>query len=203
LPFTPVTTLLLAWLLRKERLTRAKALAVVLALAGVLVLLSASGFDPRAGTFQGDLLCLGNATSFSLFLVLSPGTMRGLSVRAVTTLLFVLGSLGVGLYGWPSLRSLDWGAVDGTVWLTGLLIVLGPTVGAYFLNNWALARTESSRVALFIYLQFVLAAPLSWLLLDEKLTWRLLPAAGLVLAGLGFAVFTKPDPRHVPSQSAG
>lgn len=185
----PVTTLLLACLLRKERFTRTKALAMFLALTGVLFLLGGRGLDPGGGTVPGDLLCLANATSFSLFLVLSRDFMRGLPVQTVTTLLFVIGTAGVGAYGGPALLRLDWAAIPSPVWLVGLFIILGPTVGAYFLNNWALARTESSRVALFIYLQFVLAAPLSWMLLGERPSWRLLPAALLVLVGLGLTVF--------------
>ena len=73
------------------------------------------------------------------------------------------------------------------------------SLAAYFLNNWALTRTDSSRVALFIYLQFVLAAPLSWILLGERPTWRLLPAALLVLGGLGLAVRATPHSRAAPA----
>ncbi len=180
----PVTTLLLAVIFRHERMTLPKALAVLFAFSGVTLLLSENRFDLSRTSMQGDLMCLANATSFSLFLVLSRPVLRKLPARAATATLFALGAIGVVAYGAPSLRALDWASVPVNVWWTGVFIVAGPTVGSYFLNSWALQRTESSRVALFIYLQFVLAAPLSWLLLDEQLSWRLIPAAVLVLAGL-------------------
>lgn len=180
----PVTTLMFAALLGRERITARKAVAVVLSLSGVLVLLTGADDTGGQASVRGDLLCLANATAFSLFLALSPPVMRRLSPRSVTAATFALGTLGVGAYGWPELQRLDVTALGPQTWLVGLGIVLGPTVGAYILNNWALSRTHSSRVALYIYLQFVLAAPLSWWLLGGHPSWRLLPAALLVLAGL-------------------
>ena len=47
-------------------------------------------------------------------------------------------------------------------------IAVFPTAVAYWLQYWALARTESSVVAFFIYLQPILATALSVLLLDER-----------------------------------
>jgi drug/metabolite transporter (DMT)-like permease len=137
---------------------------------------------------RGDLLCLANATSFSVFLVLSRPIMQRHSAWITTPALFVAGSLGVTAYGLPELRALPWGEVSGMAWLVGGAIVLGPTVGSYGLNNWVLGRAEASTVALFIYLQFVLAAPLSWAILGEELSWRLIPAGVLVFTGLLIAV---------------
>jgi drug/metabolite transporter (DMT)-like permease len=162
-------------------------LAVVLSLGGVLFLLLSTGLELGGGTLVGDLLCLANATSFSIFLVLSRPIVQGLSPWVSTPIVFACGAVGVGLYGAPAVGELDWSAVPTQVWWVGAGLVLGPTVGAYFLNYWALARVESSRVALFIYLQFLLAAPLSAWLLDERLTWRLIPAAVLVFGGVALS----------------
>lgn len=63
-------------------------------------------------------------------------------------------------------------------------IVVFPTVLAYLLNSWALARVESSRVALFIYLQPVITAVLSATFLGERITPRLVASSALVFAGV-------------------
>jgi drug/metabolite transporter (DMT)-like permease len=65
--------------------------------------------------------------------------------------------------------------------------VLFPTVLAYFLNYWALARVDSSQVALFIYLQPVLASALSVIWLGEQIGPRLVISTALVFAGVLFA----------------
>ena len=183
----PVVTLVAAVLLRHEVFDRRKLAAVALSLSGVLILLRIEDFDPSAGTVQGDLMTLANASSFSVFLVLSRPVAQRLGARVVTPITFLIGAVVVTAYGFPSLLSMDWGAVPASIWALAVFIVLGPTVGTYALNVWALRRVESSRVALFVYLQFVLAAPLSAWLLDEPLSVRLLPAAMLVFTGVALS----------------
>ena len=63
-------------------------------------------------------------------------------------------------------------------------IILVPTVGAYYLNAWALARVPPSTVAVYIYLQPLIAFALATLLLDETLSWRAVIASGLIFAGV-------------------
>ena len=183
----PVTTLLVAVLLRQERLTARKALAVALSLSGVLFLMGLDRTDLAGGTLLGDILCLVNATSFSVYLVLSKPVVARLGARVTTPTTFLLGSLAVLAYGAPSLSTHDWSQVPWTAYALGAAIIAGPTVGAYMLNLWALRRVDSSRVALFVYLQFLLAAPLSAWLLRETLSWRLIPAAVLVFAGVALS----------------
>jgi drug/metabolite transporter (DMT)-like permease len=183
----PVSTLLIAVALGREDMGWRKLVSLALSLSGVLWLLGTTAFDLSSETFVGDLLCLVNATSFALFLVLSRNLMRRLSATVVTPIIFLLGAVPVGIYGAPSLAALDWATVPDSIWWMGAAIIIGPTVGTYLLNNWALARAESSQVALFIYLQFLVAAPLSALFLDDPVSWRLLPAALLVFAGVGLS----------------
>lgn len=184
----PVVTLVVAVLLRQESFDRKKIVAIVMSLAGVLILLRIDDFDPSAGTVQGDLMTLANASSFSVFLVLSRPVAQRLGARIVTPLTFALGAVVLGAYGLPAVLAIEWATIPPSVLALAVLIVLGPTVGTYGLNVWALRRVESSNVALFVYLQFVLAAPLSAWLLDEPLSWRLLPAALLVFGGVALTV---------------
>jgi drug/metabolite transporter (DMT)-like permease len=183
----PVSTLLIAVALGREDIGWRKIAALALSLSGVLWLLGADGFDLSSETVVGDLMCLVNATSFALFLVLSRSLMRRLSPAVVTPIMFLIATIPVGLYGAPSLIDLDWKAIPVEIWWTGLAIVIGPTVGTYVLNNWALARVESSQVALFIYLQFLIASPISALFLDDPVGWELAPAAALVFAGVALS----------------
>jgi drug/metabolite transporter (DMT)-like permease len=183
----PVSTLLIAVALGREDIGWRKIAALALSLSGVLWLLGADGFDLSSETVVGDLMCLVNATSFALFLVLSRSLMRRLSPAVVTPIMFLIATIPVGLYGAPSLIDLDWKAIPVEIWWTGLAIVIGPTVGTYLLNNWALARVESSQVALFIYLQFLIASPISALFLDDPVGWELVPAAALVFAGVALS----------------
>ncbi len=183
----PVLTLAFAVLLGREKLRRESALGVAFAMTGVLVLLRVDRLELRGEWFTGDLLTQLNAASFSFFLVISRRTVQRIGAVRSTAVLLGWGALGLLFYGGPEAA-----AVPRTAWTPALILmaayaVVFPTIVAYFLNNWALARVDSSQVALFVYLQPILAATLSVILLGEVLTPRLGVASALVFAGVLFA----------------
>ena len=71
-------------------------------------------------------------------------------------------------------------------------ITLGPTALAYWLQYWALARTDSSVVAFFIYLQPLIATGLSISLFGDRLTWPLVGGATLIFVAV-FVALRKPS----------
>jgi len=81
-------------------------------------------------------------------------------------------------------------------------IVLFATVINYLLNYYALARVESSTVALFVYLQPVLATLLSVALGRETITLHFAASAALVFAGV-FLVARAPVADSAAMRAAG
>ena len=79
---------------------------------------------------------------------------------------------------------LSFSSISLGLWLAILYIILLPTVGAYYLNAWALARVPPSTVAVYIYFQPLIAFMLAPLLLHETLSWRALIASVLIFAGV-------------------
>ncbi len=191
----PVLTMVVAALLGRERLHFRRVLGIVVALAGVLVLIA--GRDPtgKASAF-GDLLIFGNATVYAGYLVLSRDLLGRHAPLSVLAWLFTWGF--VTALPFTGLPTLEGHAVDG--WLAVGFIVLGPTIGSYWLNLHALRTVPASVVALFIYLQPPIAAALAVPLLDERPTLRLLAAAGLTFLGVWLA--TRPQ-KNAPARGAG
>ncbi|HEX8097443.1 MAG TPA: DMT family transporter, partial [Pyrinomonadaceae bacterium] len=72
----------------------------------------------------------------------------------------------------------------GGAWLAVVYVILVPTVGAYYLNAWALARVPPSTVAIYIYLQPLIGFTLAPLVLHESWNPRTLLAAALIFAGV-------------------
>jgi len=72
----PVSTYLFALLLRTESVTARKASGLLLAFAGVLILLEVHDFNYQERWVRGDLLTLLNASSFGFFLVISRKVVR-------------------------------------------------------------------------------------------------------------------------------
>jgi drug/metabolite transporter (DMT)-like permease len=183
----PVLTLLIAVVMRHERLHRASAIGILCAMTGVLVLLQVDRLELRAEWFLGDLLTQMNALSFAFFLVISKRTIQRIGPLTATTWLLGWGSLGAVAYGGGDALALSRDVWTPEVLLIAAYAVVFPTVLAYFINYWALARVQSSEVALFIYIQPILAAALSAMFLGEVLTLRMLVAGALVFVGVLFA----------------
>lgn len=182
----PLFTLVAAVVARHERLTAAKGAALVCGMVGVLVLLEVDRFDLDARHVVGDLLTLANAVCYGLYVVLTGRVMARHDPIGATMVVFLFGAAGIAVYGAPDLMRAPLGGLT-TVDLAGMAYsVIAATVVAYALNLYALKHTHASRVALFIFLQPVVATLLSVAVLGEPVTWRLLVAGVLVLASLAF-----------------
>jgi len=183
----PVWTYLFVFLFRHEALTARKAGGLALALGGVW-LLQADSLREGGTLMLGDFLTLLNSIFFGLFLAVSKRYLERHDPLATTAHIFALGSVGVVLYGGWDLARLDMAALPAPVWWWGAWIVLFSTVGAYALNYYALRRVHSTLVALFIYLQPLIATVLAAALLRSWPGWVFYPAVALVFAGVGLAV---------------
>jgi drug/metabolite transporter (DMT)-like permease len=180
----PAMTLMIAIIAGREAGTRAKWLGIALAGSGALVLV---GVGLHEGSALGNLLALLNVACYSVYLVISRGLLRRYNALTVITWVFIFGVVGMLPWGLgPVLR--EAGGMSTATWLTMAYIVVFPSVGAYYLNTWALARAESSLVSTFVYLQPPMTAALAVPLLDEHVSWRMLPAVLLIFAGVAVAI---------------
>lgn len=179
----PVFTLLVSLALGFDRLTVRKALGIALAAAGVVYLLYPERNFTSDSAF-GNLLIVLNSISYGAYLAISKDVLKRYGALTVITWIFIFGSLmtlpigGYGLAGVP-LREVSIG-----VWFAVLYIIIVPTVGAYYLNAWALARVEPSTVAVYIYLQPLIAFALAPLILNERWNPRTWLASLLIFAGV-------------------
>lgn len=180
----PAMTLLIAILAGKEMGTPAKWLGIALAGSGALVLV---GVGLHEGSGLGNLLALLNVASYSVYLVISRGLLRRYHALTVITWVFVFGVVGMLPWGMgPALREV--GGMSATTWVMMIHIIVFPTVAAYYLNTWALARAESSLVSTFVYLQPAMTATLAVPVLGEHVSWRMVPAVALIFAGVAVAI---------------
>lgn len=157
----PVSTLVIAALCGQERIRARQVVALLTALAGVLLVIRPWAAGVTTEIKSGDLLTLINATSFSIFLVISKRLMMRIDALAGTAILLTFGALIIGVLGIPPLLQVDAAGLSTRFWWLALFIILLPTAAAYVINYWALGKVESSLVAFFIFLQPAIAATLS------------------------------------------
>lgn len=186
----PTWTLLAAVVAGQERLSGSKVVAIATALTGVAILLEADqllahGTGVTREMLTGDLLTMANGISFAWHLVVMRRIGRALDPWASLAVMFAFATLATGLWCGPAIETAHVEAVvqPPTLWYA-LYGVLAACVLTYFLNTWALQRVESSRVALYINVQPIVAASLGWAMGHPAPTWRFFSALALVTTGL-------------------
>ena len=184
----PVFTLATAAFLRHETLSPRAVAGMLLAGAGAFLLLSAQGFDWESRYFRGDLLLLANCLSYSLFLVLSRRILARCEPLTFVTAIFRYGAIPIVLVSLPAVRSFSPSSVTAAAWASLAAIILFSTAIPYFLNTWALARTDASRVAAYVFFQPLVASGLAILVLRERPGWMTAVAAALILGGLAVSI---------------
>jgi drug/metabolite transporter (DMT)-like permease len=182
----PVFTLLVSTLLGYERFYARTALGTAVAAAGVIYLI-----DPFAAELSGDktignLLLVANALAYGAYLALTQDAFRRYGALTAMTWVFLFGCVGTVPVGAYNLARAPLAEVGVAVWLVVLYIIVAPTVGAYYLNAWALERVTPSTVAVYVYLQPLIAYAVAPLVLGAEEGWnaRTLPATLLIFAGV-------------------
>jgi drug/metabolite transporter (DMT)-like permease len=180
----PVFTLFVSIIIGHDRLSLRRLMGIALAAAGVIYLVNPGRADLSAHTTIGNLLVVGSSLLYATYLVISKGIFERYGALNVITWIFVVGSIVTIPAGVYSVSTAQEHTLAPVVWLTIVFIVLFPTVGAYYLNAWALARVPPSTVAVYIYLQPLFAFGVAPLVLREKWNWRTIVAAILIFTGV-------------------
>ena len=183
----PVFTLLIGALLGKEKLTARVTLGTLVAAAGVIYLINPLRASLGGDTLAGNLLLIANTASYGAYLAVSQDVFRRYGALTAMTWLFAIGSVAAVPFGGYHLAQTNLHDVSFGIWLVLLYTVLVQTVGAYYLNAWALERVAPSTVAVYIYLQplFAFATAPLFLGADEQLGLRHVLATALIFAGVG------------------
>lgn len=180
----PIFTLLVSILLRTDRASLRRVIGIALAAGGVVYLIGPGRADFSSTTWFGDLLIVTNSLCYGTYIAISKDLMTRYSALTVITWIFIVGSIATIPVGAVSVSQVALADVSPAVWLAIAYIILVPTVGAYYLNAWALGRVPPSTVAVYIYLQPLIAFSLAPLLLGEKLSWKTVVASVLIFAGV-------------------
>lgn len=183
----PVFTLLVGVVLGKEKFSRRNAIGTAIAAAGVIYLINPLQADFTGGKAAGNLLLVLNTIAYGAYIAISQDVFRRYGALTAMTWVFVLGSLIAVPIGSVQMARVPLTELSLTIWLAVVYIILVPTVGAYYLNAWALERVPPSVVAIYIYLQPLVAFAVAPLVLgaEEGASARTLIATVMIFMGVG------------------
>lgn len=187
----PVFTFAVAAAVRQERLSPGRAVGVLVAMAGTVLLLLGRGGGLARGHGFGNLLMVLNGFSYACFLVLSKRLLARYDWLVVIAWVYILSLpylpyfvVGEDLAAEPGNR---------LAWLSLLYILLFPTVLAYLLNMFALERVRATTTAVYIYAQPLVAGLAAWIVFGEQPSLRMAVAAVCLFVGI-WLVARRPRP---------
>lgn len=195
---TPALLALVGGLLGIERITRRMLAGILLAMIGMIFVMSARGLSFSFDTMKGDLITL-LSVFFWVAYVLGVRTVDGqISSIQLTALSMIAGAPGLILLGLPQLSRVNFASLNAFVWIGLLYSTLLSLVVAYLLYNRSVRRIGSVQTSLHGSGIPVVAAIAAWIAMGERPTLLQAIGAALIISGV---VFTRrgSKPRVTPT----
>ncbi|MGI8628228.1 MAG: DMT family transporter [Geodermatophilaceae bacterium] len=167
------------------------------ALLGAVIIAAGSGGDRRIG-LTGVLVCLLAGVLYAAGMVAQKPVLRTIPALQATWLGCTVGLVACLPFGpslWTEVAEASTGSILGLIYL-GVF----PTAVAFTTWAYALSRTPAGQLGATTYLVPVVAAGMSWVLLDEVPPALSFLGGALCLVGVAF---TRLGPRRSPVKVAG
>lgn len=184
----PITILLLAVVFLGEKLNVRKILGIVIAVAGVLVVMgmdTITGFE-LDGNLVGDLLVFASIVMWGCFTVFGKKVTDQLGALTVTAAVTLIGAAWMTPVGVLEMQRTGFSLAEITPTAWAAVTYLGAACNflAVLLYFTALQRTESQKVGVYLYSIPPMTAVAAAMVLGEPITLGLIVGTTLVIAGV-------------------
>ncbi|AUW93244.1 EamA family transporter [Sulfobacillus thermotolerans] len=186
---TPAFMVVFAHVLLRERITRQGLGSVLLAMAGVWLIVGWSARGPHSIT--GGVVLFVAAVTWALMSVLIKKVPSSVSLLVVTVYALAIAFLLLSPMAWLQLHHVSVSQLQPfKIW--GGLLYLGviSTAVAFFLWNEGLKRVDAATGGIYFFFQPVAGSLLGWLLLGEQVSAAFWLGAALIAGGVMFAIRT-------------
>jgi drug/metabolite transporter (DMT)-like permease len=179
---------ILSALFLKEKVSWMRALGILVAFAGAMLVTFNRGFslDGRIDLL-GCAFSLLAALCFAVYTVLGKRLVDRNDPLLVTTLALFAGAVILAVVTAATVGFGSLARAGTQAWW--LMVLLGVSMIGFAYPAWfeTLKRLPASRASVFVYFTPVFAVILSLLILDERFSWLFYVGAALVLAGVGLS----------------
>lgn len=193
---TPIIVLVLSAVFLKEKLFATRILGIFLGFAGaaLLIFLSTDVGVQASNPLLGNLLIFVNAISYSFYILLAKRLTAKYHVFTLMKWLYFFGLLFITPFGIVEGVAFDFAAASTTTLLNIGYVILFATFGTYMLNIIAIRTLKPSVVAVFVYLQPLLATIIAVALGTDVVTWQKAVAGLLIFTGVFLTGMRKRKP---------
>lgn len=183
---TPIIVLVLSALFLKERLHTLRIIGILIGFSGaaLLTLLSTGAGAEAKDPFLGNILVLVNAISYAFYILLAKRLTAKYHVFTLMKWLYFFGVLFITPFGIMQGLDFEFSTASTETLLNIGYVILFATFGTYMLNIIAIRTLKPSVVAVFVYLQPLLATLIAVGLDKDIITWQKSIAGFLIFLGV-------------------
>lgn len=172
-------------LMRGQRLTGKVLIGLAAGLAGILVIFYPMLLHPGHGGFAfGTMVIAIGVLGWSAGSVYAAGQQFPVNIFYACGWEFLSGGLALTVFSITTGHTIPLGAIDRESWLSIAYLVGAGSLVGYIAYQYALKYLPTPQVAIYGYVNPIVALFLGWLLLSEKLNWRIFLGALITLAGI-------------------
>ena len=170
-----------------------KIVGIIVGFAGaaLLIFLSSAPNQIGADPATGNLLIFLNSISYSFYILLANRLTKKFHVFTLMKWLYLFGVIFITPFGIQQGLAFEVGEASSFVLLNIAYVILFATFGTYMLNIIAIRTLKPSVVAVFVYLQPLLAALIAVGLGTDQMTWTKAGAGALIFFGVYLAGMKK------------
>ncbi|HEY6952224.1 MAG TPA: EamA family transporter [Bacteroidota bacterium] len=181
---TPVIVLVFSRMFLGEHITPKKTAGIVLAFAGVSLVIFERGVSMASEHTYGNIIVLTAVLAWGLFTIFGKTMVIKYGALQSTSLAAFLGGTMLLPFGVVSAAHFDFSRLTSIDWIGILYLGIGTSVVSYVLWYYALRRIEASRLAVFSNGQPIVAALLSAIFLHYTVTGSFLIGGTVTVAGV-------------------
>lgn len=187
LTLIPPVTGILGWFWLKERVAIHKIIGLIIAMAGVTLLVARGDLGQLSiGQHRGDLLALASVGTWSLYTVMIKSRLSRYEPLAVAAFHMALGFVVFSVAGIDDLAR-EAQAMRPSDWLIAILIGIVPSGLAYYWWAAGLKRLSAIDTSMFLFIEAIVASLTGWLVLDELFTPAMAVGTAIIIAGVWVA----------------
>lgn len=181
---TPVFVLILSRWILKDVFTVKKAMGILIAFAGVSIVIFERGINFSSENTYGNLIIVLAVTAWALFTILGKPMVIKYGALKTTSLTAILGGFLLMPFGGYAASQFQFSNLTRLDWIGIFYLGIGTSIIGYLLWYYALRRIEASKLAVFANGQPLVAAILSLIFLDYTITGAFLVGGTITVAGV-------------------
>lgn len=186
---TPITTLIIAFLILKERANSKQIIAMLLSVSGVIFIFYMKGTDPQNLSILGSILILLSTMSASMYNVLSRKFSKKMNILTITYVLIVYGFIifnviAITNHLLNNTLNIFFEPFMNIKFIISILYLgIISTLITSFLSNYALSKIKASQVSIFANVSTLITILAGIIILNEDFYWYHLLGALLIIVG--------------------